>query len=510
MVFIISHGESMKNQVSKINYKKKYLPANEEIFSWIKKICSFGYRRPGTEASDKATKFIMTKFKEFGLENVHFEPVKTFAWNAEEWGLSINGEDIPCFYTPNSLRREEFGKFSSGKDGESFEIVYIGAGTKKELDKIDVKGKIVLSDIHFHPLPIKDLIGMSYFSYDPEKTCPEDWEHLNPYFLKNYPVNYYLAQKKGAIGFVGVLADYLDRNTYYNEDFSCSSAYKHEGFMKIPGVYVTKAYGEKIKNLIKIEKESLANLKLDVNITEVTVNNVLGILPGKSKDQILVHSHHDSVFQGAVQDGSGTSIVMSLAKYYGQLPKNSREKTILFATLDSHFYGYAANLHFIKKHQTINKKILIDICIEHIALEGKEVNGELVMTEDIEPRGFVITENKKFLEITKNSIINNNIERTVMVPTYTILGVETDAFHIHKSGIPIISFISGPIYLYDELDTPDKVAVDQLQPTTSMFVDIIDGVDSMSNEEISHKNFLILDRIRYYFWLFGKIIRMIF
>ncbi len=50
---------------------------------------------------------------------------------------------------------------------------------------------------------------------------------------------------------VGVLVDYFDRNTYYNEDLSLSSEFRDYGYMKIPGLYVSKSEGEKLKKIIK-------------------------------------------------------------------------------------------------------------------------------------------------------------------------------------------------------------------------------------------------------------------
>ena len=47
-------------------------------------------------------------------------------------------------------------------------------------------------------------------------------------------------------------------------------------------------------------------------------------------------------------------------------------------------------------------------------------------------------------------------------------------------GIPTASFISGPIYMYDEADTIDMIDEPQLQPVASAFVDIIDRFDVTS------------------------------
>lgn len=45
-------------------------------------------------------------------------------------------------------------------------------------------------------------------------------------------------------------------------------------------------------------------------------------------------------------------------------------------------------------------------------------------------------------------------------------------------GVPTASLISGPLYLYDEADTLDKIDRAQLVPVTRAFIDIIDAVDA--------------------------------
>lgn len=493
------------------NPRNALVPSNEEIAGWIKDITSFGNRRPGEPASWKTAEYIRNRFAAFGLKNVHIEQVKAHSWKARDWGLVVDGKKIPCFFMANTMRAGEFGKFGTGAKGLKAEMVYLGDGTKKDFEKADVKGKIVLCDIRFYPHEYKDFAGMSYYTYDPNHTVPRDWGHGNPYITKGFPESYYRAQKNGAAGFVGVLVEYFNSNKYYPEDYSLSSEYRDFGFMKIPGLFVTRTDGEEIKKLLGLSqkdgKKQRADLLFNVTIEPAMAYNVLGYLPGKSRDIILVHSHHDSVFAGAVEDTSGTSIVMALAKYFGATAKDQRDKTLLFATLDTHFFGYAANKDFISKRKMNGEKIIIDLCAEHIGLEAKNENGKLVTTNRTEPRGMFVTENTRILDIVKRAVIRNNLERMVLIPTYTVLGVVSDAFYVHKEGVPVISLISGPIYLYDIADTPDKVAVKELKPTASAFADMIEEIDKLPAKDITKEEILIFKRISYYWWYLGKVIQ---
>jgi len=118
--------------------------------------------------------------------------------------------------------------------------------------------------------------------------------------------------------------------------------------------------------------------------------------------------------------------------------------------------------------------ILADVCIEHIALEAEEKDGAFELTGEVEPRIVFISPSKALIQITKEEMVRQDLDRTVILAA-TIFGdeVPTDADMFYAEGVPIISLISGPIYLYDNMDTIDKVAKDELKPTAQAYADII-------------------------------------
>ncbi len=506
---VVSCGSDVKMAPSELDKNRQFVPDNREMLGYIKDLTSFGYRRTGTPAGKKAVEYIRDRFREFGLKNVEIEKFNSYRWEAIACELDVNGKRINSFPMANSMREKEFGEFSTGAQGRTTGIVYVGAGSEEDYESVDVKNKIVVSDILFYDVEWRDFKGMSYFTNDPGGTLDGGMKHENPYISRNFPSNYYRAQKNGAAGFVGVLVDYFDRNTYYNEDLSLSIEFRDKGYMKIPGLYVSKSEGENLKKMIA-ERPGAATalLKFAVRIEPALALNAIGYLPGKSKDIILIHSHHDSVFTGAVQDASGVAVVMAMAKYFSKTPA-AKDKTLLFGAFDSHFSGYIANKGFIKKHHDQGERIVLDVCVEHVGLEAKNDNGRLVMTGDIEPRGIFVSENKKLISITKQAVLGNNYGRFALVPTFSPLGVCSDAFYLHKSGVPVVSLISPPLYIYDVDDTLDKVAVDQLNPTASLLIDIVAGADAMPSEEIVRTSCILSHRIGYYWWLAGKAIEML-
>jgi len=484
-----------------LNPSVKQLPSNAEILGWIQDLCNFGYRRPGTEADHQATQYILNKFKEFGLEKAHLEPVAMPLWAAEKWSLTVNGEDIPCFYLSHSYWIKEYEGFSAGPEGIKAEIVYVGDGTEKDFRKVDVKGKIVLADVRFSQLYQSDSVRVAYFAYDPKNTAPPDWHQANPYSPNNFPSNFSRAAQHGAVGFVGILTDYFDRNTYYNELYG-----EEPCLWPIPGLWLSKSDGARLKELLQKNSTNQATLVLDGKIVPAEAYNVIGFLPGKTDEIIMVHSHHDAPWASAVEDASGVAEVLALAKYFGSIPADQREKTLMFVSLDTHFSMYQGHLDLIKQIQEKKMNVIVDIVLEHIGKEIVETDGQLLETGFVEPRGIFVTENPYLISLVSQAVERHNLERTVLLPTYTILGVPTDAGDFNRAGFTIISLISPPIYIYDLVDTPDKVAVDQLNPVATAFADIIESIDQTPSQVVSKQAWIPRYRFQYYSAAIGYII----
>ncbi len=84
------------------------------------------------------------------------------------------------------------------------------------------------------------------------------------------------------------------------------------------------------------------------------------------------------------------------------------------------------------------------------------------------------------------AVKRNNLTRTVLLNANMVqpVGIPTDASGIVIAGIPVVSLIAGPMYMYDEQDTLDKVAVDELQPVAKAFAEVIDDLDAADSETI--------------------------
>jgi hypothetical protein len=62
-----------------------------------------------------------------------------------------------------------------------------------------------------------------------------------------------------------------------------------------------------------------------------------------------------------------------------------------------------------------------------------------------------------------------DLRRTIVMPTDTIIGVPTDATAYNRAGLPVISFISPPLYWNALEDTWEKIAVSEFVPTARAY-----------------------------------------
>jgi hypothetical protein len=460
------------------------VPAQDEIMGWIDTLCEPDNRRPGEPGGRAAEDFIYRKFREFGLTDVRKEPVDITRWEAKEWNLVVRtesgDEEIPSFYTLNT-------GFTPA-EGITAEMVYIGSGSPEDFLLYDVKDKIAVIDMEFATLPIFPLMLLKgYYSYDPDKTFEWWWSQPAIWVRKNWNVDgdleksaYEMARKNGALAVVWILKDQpTNINTHYGP---------YDGVMKdLPALYVGKKDGERLRELLAGGAVNGTVLLTGTKRPGV-MHNVHGVLPGKSDEVMLITSHHDSPFNGYVEDGTGIAMVLSLAKYFSEIPREQREKTLVFLASSGHFYGSKGIETWLENHgDDIVPRTVMNLNIEHVAarefVEGEE--GGFTETGYPQLAGIFIDNNEKMKDAIKTAVVANDLKRSAII-AIDALGKDPpgEGRFPHRLGIPVIHYISGPAYLLVDADTRDKINEDLLVPSARTFIEIVERLAPLSREEL--------------------------
>ncbi|MCU0843564.1 MAG: hypothetical protein MUC76_01400 [Spirochaetes bacterium] len=447
------------------------VPAQAEIFGWIKDVYDMGIRRTGSAADLKTIGYLERKLREIGIADVRTETFVFDYWEAGDWGLSLrdgSGQErrVPAFYVPYSR--------PTGREGVTGDMVYVGKGTKADFKKTDVRGKIVLADLPAVNISWDKMKIFSYLAYDPKGTTG-NWEHPYPIgWMFKYEAIYERAKEQGAAGIVGILQGYPDIGefTYYAP---------YDGiFRTVPSLYVMEKDGERIKAALA-EKPMKARVLLDAKISKRggRTATVYGILPGKRETSLIIHCHHDAPWRSGIEDSSGVGMVLALAKYYSRIPLEKRDLTLVFMLTGSHMVGAKSNYDFIEKHRDgLMKNVLYDICIEHISDDYNPPNPS---TGNPEPRGVFVTENPVMLSIYARLVGRHDMQRLLVFPTGSPLGVPTDAQPFHNEGYGVNTMISGPSWLFDDDDTLERVDERQLVPVSRLYIDLISQIGRKSD-----------------------------
>ncbi|MBN9382832.1 MAG: M28 family peptidase [Chitinophagaceae bacterium] len=144
------------------------------------------------------------------------------------------------------------------------------------------------------------------------------------------------------------------------------------------------------------------SITVEQEVNEKPLANVVGILPGKSKkNEYVIFSGHydhlgvgqpnekgDSIFNGANDDASGSTAVMTLAKYFGKVKDN--ERTLVFVTFTAEEIGGFGSQYF--SHQFDPSTVMAMFNIEMIGTESKWGTNSAFIT------GYEKTDMGKILE----------------------------------------------------------------------------------------------------------------
>ena len=147
-----------------------------------------------------------------------------------------------------------------------------------------------------------------------------------------------------------------------------------------PGIELASAFIEgEFKKIDLSYFDNLTNYRQEFDVKGKAANNVIGILPGKSKpnEYVIFSAHYDhlgmekegidKIYNGANDDASGTTAVIALAKYFKELDKN--ERTIIFVAFTGEEIGGFGSKFFSAKMDS--SKVVAMFNIEMIGTESK-------------------------------------------------------------------------------------------------------------------------------------------
>ena len=453
--------------------------ASAEMMGWIRDMASFGARRAGSPAGLANEDYLLGKLTEFGLGNIHKEPISVESFQPDKSLLEIDaGAGLKAF----DAQWVPYCRFTPP---EGIESSLVFADPNAFIHSAEWKGKVVVTDIEF-PLLDVGLIGkFSMGSYDPDDSLkdvkhPATWVRLGWHLYRK-------AFERGAVGFIGILKD--------QPGGSCRM-YAPYGFKEkdildkpLPGFWVRREDGPELRKLAK--SGAKVRLTLTGDRGPSVTHNVIGEIPGETDECIVLHCHHDSPFVSPVEDASGCSVILALARHFAQGKKPRRKIIALFTA--GHFYGSIGTRRFIADHaRDVVPNLALEITVEHIAKEAIENQaGELVESGFAEGTGVFLPFNRAMVDAVLGNLKDNSVDRTFLLPPEGPLGSypPTDGGDWYEAGVPLVNFISNPVYLLNAEDDFHWVMESRLPKVAGAVAGIVEATEKLSKSEIAAVDF---------------------
>ena len=265
-----------------------------------------GYRPAGSRAEFETGEMLKAEMEAIGLSDVRKDAIQVDGWEFHKAVLSYTGDD--------GIRHEiQLGAYQTTfvSDGpKEFPLMYLGKGTAADYDGKDVTGKLVLVDINQR----------------------DEW-------WINYPV--YQAHLKGAAALIAVQS-----GGYGEIDDEALNAQDIAGPENAPAFSISRKDADPLKNLLlaretaagkrgiqdapdtALSSEITVTLDADSKVTRnCTTYNIVGTIPGKHPDRmVLLSAHYDSYFSGFQDDNTAIALMFGIAKALlasGMKPNNT-------------------------------------------------------------------------------------------------------------------------------------------------------------------------------------------
>jgi Peptidase family M28 len=405
-------------------------------------------RITGTEYDHMTSDYVMATFKKLGLEQVREQELDLPPqWMPKSWKVSLEagGETVPL------SSAYPFQNSAGTPDGASVEndVVWVGMGTAADFAGRDVKGKAVF--IYSWPTPG----GRDSTAF---------WNGA----LKR-------AQDAGAASIFLVLA-FPGNAQGINSNFAS----------KVPGIQLGQDDGNAVREAVEKGDNPKVQFSLDVQmVPNLKTHNTWGVLPGESKENIMIMAHHDGFFDAALDNASGTALMLTIARYYAALPKSQRRRTITFLDTSGHHSAPDVGARWINANMKdyLANTVFIANCEHTSQTQIYYINAGMETSDAIDARRWFVSGSDPFKKMVEDTF------REFGVELYTVPeaspGGELSQFARAAPSFHIIDHV----FYHTSLDTQDWTPGPGQEAVARAYLKIIDNTSKFTADEIKGPNF---------------------
>ena len=455
-------------------------------------------RETTTQGALKASQYIAAQFENFRIPEYkegkgHFQevPFQRNAW--KDIGLKINDQEYKHMVDYVSLLPLNYNR-SNAKFSEVYFCGY-GIADKKynDFEEADVKGKAILI---YKGEPKKD--NGEYVISGTEE--PSAWATKIELKLR--------AAKAAGVGLVFIIEDQVKEIVAENRQFLIDGKIRlHDGTIRqkndiVNSVYISPAMAQtmmadqydkiietrdKIKAKGKTKGRAIAiKTKIDIQQAKhanvLRSNNVIGYLEGSDpilkNEYVLLSAHYDhlgtrgdKVFNGANDNGSGTSTVIALMKAFAKAKKegNGPKRSIVALLMCGEEKGLLGSEYYTKLPAFPLDQTIVDVNVDMVGRTDKlhESSDEYIYVigaDKLSSELHDINEsvNDKYVNMELDYRFNDEKDPNRYY-------YRSDHYNFAKQGIPVIFYFNGVHEDYHKsTDTFDKINYDLMQKSARL------------------------------------------
>jgi len=412
------------------------------LYGIVMDLVNMGPRITGSPAERTAADYIARAFDAAGLERVAYEPFPIRSYEAETPTLIARGKGFEYTIPAEAIWFTEGGTVTAP-------AIDLGMGSPGVFSTVDPKGKVAV---------VKSRVLLNYYP------------------THSMLATYRQAEAAGAAAYVAWIDAPFDLAPRYNhlkEDHPPG---------RIPGLLLTRGDGMFLQSLMD-EHGGDVTLEVSLDATEAIAEtgDVVGYLPG-SDDVVIIGSHYDSVFDGAVDNAAANAGLIALAHWAGE--QEGTLPTLVFCAHPGHEVNVGAR-EFVKNHTDDIDRAFLYLSLDGFASTGFSWNPDGVSpTGGDEKRGVSISDNPLLLSIAVDAIRKHRLLPAAYIPASNIIFNRDLEGRLHELGVPTLMVIGKPIWYHSREDTPDKLTPDQLYRSFLAHMEILEEVIAVGPEKI--------------------------
>jgi Zn-dependent M28 family amino/carboxypeptidase len=362
----------------------------------------FEGRGPGSKGEQLTIQYLQDQFKQLGLEpgnpdGTYFQNVPLIGITPDK-GMALtfigHGNTIKAQFQKDFVAWTKRNVETSSLDGD---MIFVGYGVQApeyqwdDFKGVDVKGKVIVVLVNDPPVPDDNVFGGKAMTYYGRWT--------------------YKFEKAAEMGAAGCLivheterAGYpweVVRGSWSGEQFDLVSPDKNMSRLAVEG-WITHEMAQQLFRAAGQDYEKLKAAAVSRDFhpvplgfrVQVTIHNTLRTIDShnviakrtgsdpKLKNQYVVYSAHwdhfgigpevkgDKIYHGALDNASGTSALLELARAYKQL-KVPPKRTILFLAVTAEEQGLIGSRYYAEHPLYPNARTIADINMDGMNMLGR-------------------------------------------------------------------------------------------------------------------------------------------